>query len=92
MIGIDTNILVRYFTQDNLEQAQIVEQIIDSYATSRKRPAKPVLIFAIMLVLGSRVANQRFSLSYDLVFVRGHVLDISKDLYHSVSQSQLLCR
>ncbi len=34
MIGIDTNILVRYFTQDNLEQAQIVEQIIDSYAIS----------------------------------------------------------
>jgi predicted nucleic-acid-binding protein len=34
MIGIDTNILVRYFTQDNLEQAQIVEQIIDNYATS----------------------------------------------------------
>ena len=42
--------------------------------TNCKRPAKPVLIFAIMLVLGSRVANQRFSLSYDLVFVRGHVL------------------
>ena len=34
MIGIDTNILVRYFTQDNLEQAQIVEQVINSYATS----------------------------------------------------------
>ena len=34
MIGIDTNILFRYFTQDNLEQAQIVEQLIDSYATS----------------------------------------------------------
>ena len=34
MIGIDTNILVRYFTQDNLEQAQIVEQVISSYATS----------------------------------------------------------
>lgn len=34
MIGIDTNILVRYFTQDNLEQAQVVEQVINSYATS----------------------------------------------------------
>ncbi len=34
MIGIDTNILVRYFTQDNVEQAQIVEQVINSYATS----------------------------------------------------------
>jgi predicted nucleic-acid-binding protein len=34
MIGIDTNILVRYFTQDNLEQAKIVEQIIDTHATA----------------------------------------------------------
>jgi len=34
MIGVDTNILARYFTQDNLEQAKIVEQIIESYATS----------------------------------------------------------
>ena len=34
MIGVDTNILVRYFTQDNLEQAQIVEQIIDTHATT----------------------------------------------------------
>jgi predicted nucleic-acid-binding protein len=34
MIGIDTNILVRYFTQDDLEQAKIVEHIIDTHATS----------------------------------------------------------
>ena len=34
MIGIDTNILVRYFTQDNQEQAEIAEQIIKKYATS----------------------------------------------------------
>ena len=34
MIGVDTNILVRYFTQDNSEQAQIVEEIIERYATS----------------------------------------------------------
>ncbi len=34
MIGVDTNILVRYFIQDNLEQAKIVEQVIESYATS----------------------------------------------------------
>lgn len=29
MVGV-----ILYFTQDNLEQAQIVEQLIDSYATS----------------------------------------------------------
>lgn len=34
MIGIDTNILVRYLTQDDLDQAQIVEQIFNNYATS----------------------------------------------------------
>lgn len=34
MIGVDTNILVRYFTQDDPEQAQIVEKIIENYANS----------------------------------------------------------
>ena len=34
MIGIDTNILVRYLTQDDLEQAKIVEEIFDLHATS----------------------------------------------------------
>jgi len=34
MIGLDTNILIRYFTQDDLEQAQIIEEIIDNYANS----------------------------------------------------------
>ncbi len=33
MIGIDTNILVRYLTQGDKEQAQIVEQILNKYAT-----------------------------------------------------------
>lgn len=34
MIGVDTNILVRYFTQDDPEQAQIVEKIIENYGSS----------------------------------------------------------
>ena len=34
MIGIDTNILVRYLTQDDIEQAKIVEQIFSKYAIS----------------------------------------------------------
>lgn len=34
MIGIDTNILVRYLTQDDIEQAQVVDQIFNTYATS----------------------------------------------------------
>ena len=34
MIGIDTNILVRYLTQDDIEQAQVVEQIFNNNATS----------------------------------------------------------
>lgn len=34
MIGIDTNILVRYLTQDDQSQAEIVEQIFNQYATS----------------------------------------------------------
>jgi len=34
MIGIDTNILVRYLTQDDIEQAQVVDQIFNTHATS----------------------------------------------------------
>ncbi len=34
MIGVDTNILVRYFTQDDAEQAKIVEQIIDTHPST----------------------------------------------------------
>lgn len=34
MIGIDTNILVRYLTQDDAEQSRIVEQIFSRHATS----------------------------------------------------------
>lgn len=34
MIGIDTNILVRYLTQDEPEQAKIVENIFNKYATT----------------------------------------------------------
>ncbi|MCT4635077.1 MAG: type II toxin-antitoxin system VapC family toxin [Rickettsiales bacterium] len=34
MIGIDTNILVRYLTQDDSEQAKIVEKTLNKYATS----------------------------------------------------------
>lgn len=33
MIGVDTNILVRYLTQDDPVQAEIVEQIFNQYAT-----------------------------------------------------------
>jgi predicted nucleic-acid-binding protein len=33
MIGIDTNILVRYLTQDDIEQAKVVEQLFNKYAT-----------------------------------------------------------
>lgn len=31
MIGVDTNILVRYFTQDDPQQSQIVETLFDQY-------------------------------------------------------------
>jgi len=34
MIGIDTNILVRYLTQDDTEQAKAVEQLFNKYATA----------------------------------------------------------
>ncbi len=34
IIGIDTNILVRYLTQDDSEQSQIIEQVFHYFASS----------------------------------------------------------
>ena len=34
MIGIDTNILVRHLTQDDIEQAKVVEQLFNSYTSA----------------------------------------------------------
>ena len=45
MIGIDTNILVRYLTQDDIEQAKIAEALLDKYL------AKPKSIFINNIVL-----------------------------------------
>lgn len=36
MIGIDTNILVRYLTQDDIEQAKTAESLLDKYLTKPK--------------------------------------------------------
>ena len=45
MIGIDTNILIRYLTQDDKEQSSLAETIIDKYAT------KPQSIFINNIVM-----------------------------------------
>ena len=45
MIGIDTNILVRYLTQDDLQQAKIVEEVFDLHAN------KPNSIFINNIVM-----------------------------------------
>lgn len=34
MIGIDTNILIHYLTQDDIDRAQVAEHILNNYATS----------------------------------------------------------
>ena len=36
MIGIDTNILVRYLTQDDIEQAKTAEALLNKYLTKPK--------------------------------------------------------
>ena len=46
MIGLDTNILVRYLTQDDPTQARLANKIIDEQLTSRN----PGFISSIVLV------------------------------------------
>lgn len=45
MIGIDTNILVRYLTQDDIEQAKMAEALLDKYLT------KPESVFINNIVM-----------------------------------------
>jgi predicted nucleic-acid-binding protein len=44
MIGLDTNILVRYLAQDDPEQSALAEELIESSCTERN-PAFINLIF-----------------------------------------------
>jgi len=46
MIGLDTNVLVRYLTQDDPAQAELANKIIDEQLTSRN----PGFISSIVLV------------------------------------------
>ena len=45
VIGLDTNILVRYLTQDDVEQARLATEFIQKHCTK----TKPCLISAIVL-------------------------------------------
>jgi len=36
MIGLDTNIIIRYLTQDDLRQAKIVNKLLDESITNKK--------------------------------------------------------
>jgi predicted nucleic-acid-binding protein len=60
MIGLDTNVLVRYVTQDDLAQAEQVEKLVDSLS-----PANPGFISAVALTEAVWVLRRVFSIEAD---------------------------
>ena len=66
MIGLDTNVLVRYVTQDDAAQSALANQVIEEQLT----PRNPGFISSIVLVeqvlnlsLGSQIDKLRFELT-----------------------------
>lgn len=49
MIGLDTNVLVRYLTQDNPEQSERANRLIETYCT-RKTPGRIAMVVLCELV------------------------------------------
>lgn len=49
MIGLDTNVLVRYLTQDDPEQSERANRLIETYCT-RKTPGRVAMIVLCELV------------------------------------------
>ena len=55
MIGLDTNILVRYLVQDDVKQAALAEQLIDSLDASQRRGfVSLVVLVELVWVLEAR--------------------------------------
>ncbi len=76
MIGLDTNILVRYLVEDDVKQAALAEQLIDSLNAHERRG----FISLVVLVELVWVLESRFD--FDRADVRSIVQELldSKDL------------
>jgi predicted nucleic-acid-binding protein len=60
MIGLDTNILVRYLVQDDAKQAALAEQLIDSLNAQERRGFISLVVLAeLVWVLESRFEFDR---------------------------------
>lgn len=71
MIGIDTNILVRYLTQDDFEQAKLAEDLLSKYLT------KPKSILINNIVIGELISVLNIGYKYtkeQIISVVRHIL------------------
>ena len=76
MIGIDTNILVRYLTQDDIEQAKTVEALLDNYLTK----PKSVLINNIVMCELICVLDRGYKYSKDQIIEVVRQISLPKSL------------
>ncbi|WP_249181098.1 PIN domain-containing protein [Burkholderia vietnamiensis] len=52
MIGLDTNVLVRYFAQDDVEQSRKATALMESLSTDRPGYVSQVALVEVVSVLG----------------------------------------
>nr|WP_234826245.1 hypothetical protein [Sinorhizobium meliloti] len=62
MIGVDTNLLVRYLAQDDTTQSPLASQIIDGFT-----PEAPGYISQVVLVETVRVLTRSYRMSREAV-------------------------
>ena len=74
MIGLDTNLLVRYFTRDDLEQCELVSVLLEGLSGENPGYVSLVTVVELWWVLGSR--SYRYSRS-QLYEVFRHLLQSS---------------
>jgi predicted nucleic-acid-binding protein len=59
MIGLDTNVLVRYFAQDDVEQAKRATDLIESLTTDRPGYVTQVTLVEVVWVLARAYGLER---------------------------------
>ena len=90
MIGIDTNILVRYLTKDDFEQARIAEDLLSKYLTKPKSVLiNNIIICALISVLDrgyKYTKDQIISVIRQILATEEFVFENQKVLWFALEQ------
>ena len=74
MIGVDTNVLVRYIVQDDVEQSKIASRFIEGLISS----SKPGFVNQIVLCELVWVLKRAYHYDKTIIICRQHTLVVSE--------------